>query len=86
MVRPVPSKILQRRLINLNMLGRSPGRFFANMELKAIFCYIVMMYDLKLKESIRPPSEELGIGVLPSRTAEIMIRRRKSGFGETTSL
>jgi len=53
-----------------------PGRFFANMELKAIFCYIVMNYDLRAEGGVRPPNDELGIGVLPSTTAKIMIRRR----------
>jgi len=53
-----------------------PGRFFVGMELKAILCYIMMNYDIKIEDGIRPPNDELGIGVLPSTTAEIMIRQR----------
>jgi hypothetical protein len=46
------------------------------MELKAILCYIIMNYDIKIEDGIRPPNDELGIGVLPSTTADIMIRQR----------
>ena len=54
----------------------SPGRFFAEMELKTILYYIVTKYDLKMKDGVRAPDDELGIGVLPSKSAKIMIRRR----------
>lgn len=56
-----------------------PGRFFANAELKAILCYILMEYDLKTIDGVRPPSDELGMGVLPSRKAQILVRRRVPG-------
>jgi hypothetical protein len=46
------------------------------MELKAILCYIMMNYNLKVEGGVRLLNDELGIGVLPSRSAEIMIRRR----------
>jgi len=61
----------------------SPGRFFADMELKAILCYIMMNYNLKAEGGVRLLNDELGIGVLPSRSAEIMIRR-KFRFEEVT--
>lgn len=47
------------------------------MELKAILCHIIRNYDVKVVEGIaRPPNDHMGIGVLPSKTAEIFIRRR----------
>jgi hypothetical protein len=54
----------------------SPGRFFVHMKLKTILYYIVMNYDVKVKDGVRPPNDELGIGVLPSASAKVMIRQR----------
>jgi len=46
------------------------------MKLKTILYYIVMNYDVKVKDGVRPPNDELGIGVLPSANAKVMIRQR----------
>lgn len=62
---------------SLFILSPSPGRFFASLELKATLCHIVMNYDLKVKDGIRPPNDNLGIGVLPDISARIMVKQRK---------
>ena len=54
------------------------------MELKTILYYIVTKYDLKMKDGVRTPDDELGIGVLPSKSAKIMIRRRTFNAEEAT--
>jgi len=53
-----------------------PGRFFASLELKATLYYIIMNYDLTVKDGIRPPNDSLGIGVLPSADARMKVRKR----------
>jgi hypothetical protein len=54
----------------------SLGRFFASLELKATLYYIIMNYDLTVKDGIRPPNDSLGIGVLPSADARMKVRKR----------
>ena len=57
---------------------RSPGRFFAANELKAMLAYIVVNYDLKIAEDgERPPNMYIGANVVPSPKGEILFRKRK---------
>jgi len=57
-----------------------PGRFFAAMELKTMLCYLVMNYDVKMKNAgVRPPNISLGPGnALPCNKAEVMLRKRSN--------
>jgi len=38
-----------------------------------------MEYDLKTIDGVRPPNDELGMGVLPSRSAKLLVRKRRGG-------
>lgn len=52
-----------------------PGRFFAAQELKLLFAYILVHYDLQPLET-RPKEIEFGDVSLPSQKARIKVRRR----------
>ena len=54
-----------------------PGRFFAAMEVKLMFAYIVMTYDTKLVGGVRLPGSRLLQTCLPNTTAEVLFRKRK---------
>jgi len=56
-----------------------PGRFFASTLLKLMLAYVVINYDVKMKnEGIRPPDNLFANRISPSRTAEVMFRSRNS--------
>ena len=62
---------------------RSPGRFFASNQLKAVLSYIILNYDLKLPEPYggkfnprRPPNEYLSLAILPPTGGTILVRKR----------
>ncbi len=62
--------------------ARSPGRFFAANELKAMLGYIVLNYDLKLPTSgPRPENLYFGSNVIPPPVADILFRRRRQIVG-----
>jgi hypothetical protein len=54
----------------------SPGRFFAVNELKWMFAYTLLNFDVKTKDGKRPPNFELSAAILPNMKAEILYRRR----------
>jgi len=68
--------LLDAHSMNLHFLF-SPGRFFTEMELKAILCYLLLNYDLKTEDGSRPPNEDRGVGALPNPNARVLIRRKK---------
>ena len=54
-----------------------PGRFFASAEIKVVLAYMLMHYDLKLKEGEpKPGQQHFGLAILPNPTAEIMFKAR----------
>ncbi|KAF9244527.1 cytochrome P450 [Melanogaster broomeanus] len=53
-----------------------PGRFFASTLSTAMMAHLVLHYDIKLKEGIRPPDQWFMMNCSPNKTAEIMFRRR----------
>ena len=60
------------------MCVRSPGRFFAANELKALLAYILLNYDIKLGgDGTRPPNLFYGTNVVPSVRAEVLFRKRQ---------
>ncbi|KAI1370886.1 ent-kaurene oxidase [Hypoxylon crocopeplum] len=65
---------------NMNFgLGKHacPGRFFAASEIKMILAYLLLRYDVKLKDGEARPSPNMFMMTKsPSMTAEIMFRRR----------
>ncbi|KAF7345271.1 Cytochrome P450 [Mycena sanguinolenta] len=60
-------------------LGRHacPGRFFAVNEQKLILSHIIMTYDFKLRDGVRPPDEWIAVLVKANTTAEVMFRKRR---------
>ena len=60
----------------------SPGRFFAANELKTMMAHLVLHYDVKFaQEGQRPPNVRFGPADLPSHSAKVLFRRRKSVSG-----
>ncbi|KAF8186872.1 cytochrome P450 [Mycena galopus ATCC 62051] len=59
-------------------LGRHacPGRFFAVNEQKLILAHIIMTYDFKLKDGVRPEDEWIAMVGSANSTAEVMFRKR----------
>ena len=62
---------------------RSPGRFFAANEIKAIASYVILNYDIKfadksLKHGEVPRSIWLGIACLPDSKVEMIFTRRET--------
>ena len=61
---------------------RSPGRFFAANELKTMMAHLVLHYDVKFAhEGQRPPNVRFGPADLPSHSAKVLFRRRRSATG-----
>ncbi|KAG8752467.1 hypothetical protein FRC14_007003 [Serendipita sp. 396] len=61
----------------------SPGRFFASMELKTMFAYLIANYDMKWPDSVsngkdgyRPADIWMGAGLIPDPKGRILIRER----------
>ncbi|KAI0024517.1 ent-kaurene oxidase [Xylariomycetidae sp. FL0641] len=67
---------------NMNFgLGKHacPGRFFAASEIKMILAYLLLNYDLRLKDGEeRPKPNMFMMTKSPSQTAEVLFRRRTS--------
>ena len=63
---------------------RSPGRYFAANQLKAVLSYIILNYDLKLSEpdvnggatSERPSNMYVSLAVLPPVGGTILLKKR----------
>lgn len=55
-----------------------PGRFFAVNELKIMLAHILMNYDVKLEDGVRPPNICFGEVVIPNTKAQVMFRKRQT--------
>ena len=56
---------------------RSPGRYFAVVELKAMLAHILITYDIKMEnEGVRPPDTWLASICMPNRAAKVLFRKR----------
>ena len=71
---PFPREISRGPLTRLS----SPGRFFAAAQLKALLAYIVINYDIKLEGNARPKNFFFSMGMVPSQSGSVLIRKRKS--------
>jgi hypothetical protein len=54
----------------------SPGRFFAVNEEKMMMAHILVTYDVKLKDGVRPEDEWVAVIGSANTTAEVMFRKR----------
>ncbi|KAJ6557997.1 cytochrome P450 [Mycena capillaripes] len=59
-------------------LGRHacPGRFFAATVQKLLLAHVIVTYDVKFKDGVRPADEWMALMATPHSTAEVMFRRR----------
>lgn len=75
---PSPPSSFFRRVLLIGMFGGcSPGRFFASMELKCIVAYVLLNYDVKMRnEGERPPDVWFGPFSVPDPKAQVMFRLR----------
>ncbi|KAG7088698.1 hypothetical protein E1B28_012668 [Marasmius oreades] len=54
-----------------------PGRFFAALEIKLIFAYLILNYDVRTEvEGVRPDDLWFGPVCTPSRSGKVLFRRR----------
>jgi len=53
-----------------------PGRFFAVTEQKLLMAHVLLTYDFKLKDGVRPQDEWIAIVGAANSTAEVMFKRR----------
>ncbi|KAJ7021773.1 cytochrome P450 [Mycena alexandri] len=60
-------------------LGRHacPGRFFAVNEQKLIMAHVILTYDFRLEDGLRPEDEWLGLMQGANTSAKVLFRRRK---------
>lgn len=65
-------------LIAENLILPSPGRFFVSTMMTAMMAHLVLNYDMKLKDGVRPSDQWFQMNCSPDRAAEIMFRRRSS--------
>ncbi|KAF9237104.1 cytochrome P450 [Melanogaster broomeanus] len=56
--------------------GPDPGRFFVANEFKSMVAHIVMWYDIKLEDDIRPQSLRIGTATVANPTAKVLFRKR----------
>ena len=61
------------------LTSRSPGRFFAANELKALLAHVVMHYDVRMEEpGVLPPAVRWTATKSPNRDAQVLFRRRQT--------
>ncbi|PLB46342.1 cytochrome P450 [Aspergillus steynii IBT 23096] len=53
-----------------------PGRNLVVTEIKIALCHILLKYDIKLMDNVRPPPVKNGIAMSANSTAAILVRRR----------
>ena len=57
---------------------KSPGRYYAVHQLKLILAFMLLKYDIKTQNGVRPSNWEFGPRTVPNMTAKILFRRRRS--------
>ena len=70
-----PSSVVA--LISYVPQSRSPGRFFAALEMKLLLAHMVMTYDIQFENGgPQPPGVWRGASVFPDRTAKVYFKKR----------
>jgi cytochrome P450 len=67
-------------LIPETQLMVSPGRFFVINELKLMLAFILLRFDVKTKNGVRPKDWEFQGTILPDVNAEILFKHRSRGI------
>ncbi|KAH8749751.1 cytochrome P450 [Diaporthe sp. PMI_573] len=57
-----------------------PGRFFAANEVKIALIFMLLNYDWKLPEGVKPKVHEFGINLNTDAAVEILVRKREGEF------
>lgn len=65
-------------------LHACPGRFFASNEVKIALCHLILKYDWKLADAVRPQPSAYGMFYNTNPTAKLLIRRRKDELDLST--
>ena len=55
----------------------SPGRFFAVTLMKSMLALLLLQYDIKTKDGMRPADTRFQKFLIPNLNAEILFRRRR---------
>ena len=55
-----------------------PGRYFAEAEIKAILCHLLMNYDIRFSDAVkeRPRNIFFETAIMPDPTQKVLLRRR----------
>ncbi|KAF7349188.1 Cytochrome P450 [Mycena sanguinolenta] len=53
-----------------------PGRFFASLELKGLFALLLLRYDVRMADGVRPADKWFGPVSNPDPNAQVLFRRR----------
>lgn len=53
-----------------------PGRFFAAVVVKMMLAYVILHYDVRFEDGLRPKDVVVGTNYLPDPNAKILFRRR----------
>lgn len=56
----------------------SPGRFFAVNEIKTMMANVLLNYDVKTEDGVRPKNVNMGATFIPNLKAKLLFRRRVS--------
>jgi cytochrome P450 len=54
-----------------------PGRFFAGNELKSMLVYLILNYDFKTVDGVRPANMTIGSTIMPNLMASLEFRKRQ---------
>lgn len=57
-------------------LHACPGRFFAANEIKILLCHLLLKYDWKLSEDIKPNPLHIGFKLIGDMSISLLVRRR----------
>ena len=53
-----------------------PGRFYASAVMKMVLAHIVIGYDVRFEDGVRPKDVFLGLNRIPDRKATVLFRKR----------
>jgi len=61
----------------LSLAYHSPGRFFAVNEIKLMLATVLVRYDVKTENDLRPKDWEFQAQIIPDMSAKVLMRRRE---------
>jgi hypothetical protein len=64
----------------------SPGRFFAVNEIKLMLAHVLLTYDVKLRDGMRPTDEWIFTVANANSEADVLFRRRVVGVRQSLDM